>query len=190
MKLPNNSLFYLLKLDTIYKGSCGMVSRLRNHYFWVAVVILLVTVYLSFGTYVGWFQLGFFVDPYRFNHWLGWIGVVFVAVYTPLYHFLKRRYAKRAKALLGTHVIGNLLSFLLISVHFASQLGRPAQFFPDLGTGIILYAMVTIMVATGILQRFQIVSSFLRKWRFLHTSMATSFYLVILVHILHGLGFL
>jgi hypothetical protein len=190
MKLPNNSLFYLLKLDTTYKGSCGMVSRLRNPYFWAAVVILLVTVYLSFGTHVGWFQLGFFVGPYRFNHWLGWIGVVFVAVYTPLYHFLKRRYPKRAKALLGTHVIGNLLSFLLISVHFASQLGRPAQFFPDLGTGIILYAMVTIMVATGILQRFQIVSSFLRKWRFLHTSMATSFYLVILVHILHGLGFL
>ena len=167
-----------------------MVSRLRNPYFLASVVILLVTVYLSFGTHVGWFQLGFFVGQFRLNHWLGWTGVVFVAVYTPLYHFLKRRYPKRAKALLGTHVIGNLLSFLLISVHFASQLGRPAQFYPDLGTGIILYAMVTIMVVTGILQRFQIASSFLRKWRFLHTSMATSFYLVILVHILHGLGFL
>ena len=167
-----------------------MVSRLRNPYFWAAVVILLATVYVSFGTYVGWFQLGFLVGPYRFNHWTSWIGFLFVALYTPVYHILKRRYPKRAKALLGTHVIGNLLSFLLISVHFASQLGRPAQFFPDLGTGIILYAMVAIMVATGILQRFQIASSFLRKWRFLHTSMATSFYLVILVHVLQGLGFL
>jgi hypothetical protein len=184
------TLFCPLKFDTVYKGSCGMVSRLRNLYFWAAVAIVLVTVYLSFGAYVGWFQLGFFIGPYRFNHWLSWIGFLFVALYTPLYHFLKRRYPKRAKTLLGTHVIGNLLSFLLISVHFASQLGRPAQFFPDLGTGIILYAMVTIMVATGILQRFQIGSSFLRKWRFLHTSMATSFYLVILVHILQGLGFL
>ena len=184
------ALFYPLKLDTANKGSCRVVSRLRNPYFWAAVVILLVTVYLSFGAYVGWFQLGFFVGPYRFNHWSSWVGFLFVALYTPLYHLLKRRYPKRAKALLGTHVIGNLLSFLLISVHFASQLGRPAQFFPDLGTGIILYAMVTIMVVTGILQRFQLASSFLRKWRFLHTSMATSFYLVILVHVLQGLGFL
>jgi hypothetical protein len=167
-----------------------MVSRLRNPYFWAAGVILLVTVYLSFGTYVGWFQLGFFVGPYRLNHWTSWIGFLFVALYASLYHLLKQRYPKRAKALLGIHVIGNLTSFMVISIHFASQLGRPAQFYPDLGTGIILYAMVTIMVATGIPQRFQIASSFLRKWRFLHTSMATSFYLVILVHILQGLGFL
>lgn len=167
-----------------------MVSRLRNPYFWAAVVILLLTVYLSFGTYADWFQLGFFVGPYRFNHWLGWIGVVFVAVYTPLYYVLKRRYVKRVKMLLGTHVIGNLLSFLLISVHFASQMGRPAQFFPDLGTGIVLYPVMMILVATGIFQRFQIARNLGRKWRFLHTSLATSFYLVIVVHILQGLDIL
>ena len=83
-----------------------MVSRLRNTYFLAAVVMIFVTVYLSFGTYVGWVQLGFFVGQFRLNHWLGWIGVVFVAIYTPLYHFLKCRYAKRAKILLDIHVIG------------------------------------------------------------------------------------
>lgn len=186
----NNSLFYLLKLDTVFKGSCGMMSSLRNTYFWAAVVILLVTVYLSFGTYVGWFRLGFFVGQFRFNHWLGWIGVVFVAVYTPLYHFLKHRYAKRAKTVLGTHVIGNLFSFLLVSVHFASQMGRPAQFFPDLGTGIVLYPIMLILVTTGFTQRFQIATNLGRNWRFLHTSTATSFYLIIFVHILQGLVFL
>jgi hypothetical protein len=87
---------------------------------------------------------------------LGWIGIVFVAAYTPRYYLLKRSYAKRAKTLLGTHVIGNLLSFMLISIHFASQMGRPAQFFPDLGTGIVLYPVMIILVATGIFQRFQI----------------------------------
>jgi DMSO/TMAO reductase YedYZ heme-binding membrane subunit len=167
-----------------------MVSRLKNPYFWVTIVILLATVYLSFGTYVDWFQLGSFVGPFRLNHWLGWTGVVFVAIYTPLYHFLKRRYPKRAKTLLGTHVIGNLLAFMLISVHFASQIGRPAQFFPDLGTGIVLYPIMIILVITGFTQRFQIATKLGRKWRFLHTSMATTFYLVILVHILQGLGFL
>jgi len=165
-----------------------MVSRLRSPYFWAAVVILLLTVYLSFGTYIDWFQLGFFVGQFRFNHWLGWLGVVFVAVYTPLYYVLKRRYAKRAKTLLGTHVIGNLVSFLLISVHFASQMGRPAQFFPDLGTGVVLYPVMIILVVTGIFQRFQIARNLGRKWRFLHTSLAASFYLVIFVHILQGLG--
>jgi hypothetical protein len=167
-----------------------MVSRLRSPYFWAAVVILLLTVYLSFGTYIDWFQLGFFVGQFRFNHWLGWLGVVFVAVYTPLYYVLKRRYAKRAKTLLGTHVIGNLVSFMLISVHFASQMGRPAQFFPDLGTGVVLYPVMIILVVTGIFQRFQIARNLGRKWRFLHTSLATSFYLVIFVHILQGLGIL
>lgn len=167
-----------------------MFSRLRNPYFWAAVLTLLVTFYLSFGTYVRWFQLGFFVGPYRFNHWLGWIGVIFVALYTPLYYVLKRRYAKRAKALLGSHVIGNLASFMLISIHFASQMSRPAQFFPDLGTGVVLYPIMIILVVTGIFQRFQIARNLGRKWRFLHTSLATSFYLVIFVHILQGLGVL
>jgi hypothetical protein len=167
-----------------------MVSRLRSPYFWATLVILLLTVYLSFGTYVDWFQLGFFVGQFRFNHWLGWLGVVFVAVYTPLYHFLKRRYTKRAKTLLGSHVIGNLASFLLISVHFASQMSRPAQFFPDLGTGVVLYPIMIILVVTGIFQRFQIARNLGRKWRFLHTSLATSFYLVIFVHVLQGLGVL
>lgn len=186
-----NQLFYLLKLGTnVQNGACGMVSRLRDPYFWAAFLLLLVTVYLSYGTYVGWFQLGFFVGQYRFNHWLGWAGVAFVAVYTPLYHSLKRRYPKRAKALLGTHVIGNLLSFLLISIHFTSQISRPAQFFPDLGTGIVLHLTMLTLVATGFTQRFQIASNLGRKWRFLHTSMTTSFYLVILVHALQGLGFL
>lgn len=167
-----------------------MVSRLRNPYFWAAFLLLLVTVYLSYGTYVDWFQLGFFVGPYRFNHWLGWIGVIFVALFTPLYHLLKRRYPKKVKQLLGTHVIGNLLSFMLISVHFTSQLSRSEQFFPDLGTGIVLYLMMLTMVTTGFTQRFQIIANMGRKWRFLHTSMATSFYLVILVHALQGLSLL
>jgi len=131
-----------------------------------------------------------FVGQYRFNHWLGWIGVLFVVLYTPLYYVLKRRYAKRAKALLGSHVIGNLASFMLISIHFASQMSRPAQFFPDLGTGIVLYPIMIILVVTGIFQRFQIARNLGRKWRFLHTSLATSFYLVIFVHILQGLGVL
>jgi DMSO/TMAO reductase YedYZ heme-binding membrane subunit len=83
-----------------------------------------------------------------------------------------------------------MLSFLLISIHFWGQLGRPAQFYPDLGTGIVLYIVMVLLVWTGFSERFQILPKLGRKWKFLHINMATAFYLVILVHILHGLGLL
>ena len=167
-----------------------MTSLLKGRYFGTVVLILLVNVYLSIGTYLRWFRLGFFVGPFRFTHWLVWAGVLFVAVFTPLYYVLKRRYAKRVKALLGIHVLGNLLSFTFVSFHFASQVGRPPESFPDLGTGIVLYIVMMVMVLTGIFQRFQIAKNLGRQWRFLHTSVAISFYLVIFVHILQGLQIL
>ncbi len=167
-----------------------MVSRLRNPYLWVTVFISVVTVVLSFATYIRWLQLSDFVGPFRFHHWTGWIGTLFVAVYIPLYHILKRRYPQNSRTILGTHVIGNMLSFLLISIHFWGQLGRPAQFYPDLGTGIVLYIVMVLLVWTGFSERFQILPKLGRKWKFLHINMATAFYLVILVHILHGLGLL
>ncbi|MCW4034461.1 MAG: hypothetical protein NWF03_03775 [Candidatus Bathyarchaeota archaeon] len=167
-----------------------MVSRYKSPIFWFAVAILLITVYLSYGTYVDWFDLGFTIGEFRFNHWLVIIASIFVTVHAPLYHVLKRRYPQKAKLLLGIHVLGNLTSFLLISVHFASQLSRPQQFYPDLGTGIVLYTTMLILVITGFAQRFQIAPKLTKKWRFIHTGFVMSVYLVIVVHALQGLGYL
>ena len=37
---------------------------------------------------------------------------------------------------------------MLISIHYAQQVGRPAAFYPDLGTGLALYiVMVTLVIA-------------------------------------------
>jgi hypothetical protein len=93
------------------------------------------------------------------------------------------------KALLRIHVYGNLLAFLLISIHFASQIARPAEFFPDLGTGLALYVVMLLLTTTGFLQRFRIMPGLkLQSNRFFHVSVAVSFYILIGIHILHGVG--
>jgi hypothetical protein len=164
-----------------------LTSRLKNGYFWVSVLIILVTIYFSVAAYLRWLSLGFMVGQYRFNVWLSFIGVFFVAIFTPIYYVMKRRVPMKAKGLLGIHVIGNLLAFMLISVHFGHQVGRSPQFYPDLGTGIVLYSVMLIMATTGMFRRFQLLQNQGNRLRFLHLSVAISFYLVIFVHILHGI---
>lgn len=165
-----------------------MNARLKDAYFWAAIMVILATISLSTATYLRLLSLGFMVGNFRFNVWLSWIGVLFVAIYTPLYHILKSRFPTKAKTLLGIHVLGNLSAFMLISIHFAHQIGRSAAQYPNLGTGVVLYLVMLIMVTTGIIQRFHLTPIQGRHCRFLHLSVAISFYLVIFVHILHGIG--
>lgn len=161
----------------------------RDLHFWLAFMIILVTVYLMVATYLDWFQLNFFVGSFRFPHWLVWIGTLYIAFFTPAYYVLKRRYPKRLKAFVKMHVFGNLFAFLLISVHFAQQIGRPPQFFPDLGTGLALYLVMLVLTATGFFHRFQMVRSLRPHFnRFMHVSVTMSFYIIIGIHILQGLG--
>jgi hypothetical protein len=156
-------------------------------YFWFALLIVLVTIVLSVANYFRYFQLHFYVGPFYFHHWMGLIGVFFVAFFTPMFYVLRRRYPRRGGALVKLHCLGNLFAFMLISIHFSQQISRPAQFFPDLGTGLVLYAVMIILVVTGFPQKFQIAKRHGRRWRFIHISVTITFYLVIIVHILHGL---
>jgi hypothetical protein len=170
------------------------LRRLRDVTLWSALLIVFVAIYLMVAIYLRWISLSFEVDffsvSFRFHHWLSWIGTLFIALYVPTYHVLKRRSTKRFKTLLNLHVLGNLLSVLLVSMHFAQQMGRPPQFYPDLGTGIVLYPAMTILVVTGFFQRFQFAKRLKKSWRFIHLSMAVTFYMAIVVHVLHGLEIL
>ena len=154
-----------------------------------ATTIILITLVLAIIVYLRFFNLNFFVGPYRFTHWLTLIGTFFIAVYSPIYYIAKRKYPAKIRSLLRVHVFGNLLSFLLITIHFAQQMSRPEAFFPDLSTGIVLYIAMPILVATGYLHRFQVFKNIKPHTnRFLHVSLTLSFYLTILVHILQGLN--
>jgi len=165
-------------------------SPLKKTSFWIALLVLLVTVFFMFAVNYDLLQLHIYIGPYYIHHWLSWTGTTFIAVFIPIYHWLKRSKPQILKTLLGVHVFGNLISFMFISIHFTQQISRPAQFYPDLGTGIVLYTSILLLVSTGFLSRFPLVKSIGRSLRFIHLSVTVTFYLIILVHILHGLGFI
>jgi hypothetical protein len=161
----------------------------KNLDFWLSSLIIFVTVYFMVVIYLHWYNLGFFFGPFRLNHWLVWIGSLFIAFAVPAFALSKRRYPTKTKSLLRFHVFGNLLAFLLISLHFASQIGRPAAFFPELGTGLALYVVMLLLTVTGFSHRFRTITRPKpQTTRFLHVSVALSFYIIIGIHILHGLG--
>lgn len=160
----------------------------KSGQFYIAIALVLAVIILSIGTYLLWWNLHFSIGPLYFHHWLSFVGAGYIAVFTPIYAIMKRRSPRRFGTLLNIHVFGNLVAFLLISLHFTHQLGRLAQFAPTLGTGLTLYVIVAVMVMTGFVQRFQLAGRFLKSWRFIHVSLSLSFYIVVVLHILHNLG--
>jgi len=161
---------------------------LKDSKFWLILSIILGTVILSIATYFRWIRIHVAVGPFYIDHWLVLIGVLYTGIATPLIYILKRRYKKRISSLLNSHIFGNLLSFTGISMHFAQQIGRPAQYYPDLGTGVALFLVMSTLVSCGFLHRFGIIKNVQRARanRYLHISVATAFYFVIGIHILQG----
>src|SRR3989304_8125140 len=159
--------------------------------FWIATAILIVTVSVVAAIILHWIRFGFFVGPFRLNHWFVLIGIIYIALIVPTIAFLKKRFPKRYATLCRVHIFGNLLAFMLISFHFASQISRPANSYPELGTGVVLYIAMVLLVGTGFLQRFQLIPSIKpQSYRFVHIGSAFAFYLVIILHILQGLAIL
>ena len=163
----------------------------REKDFWIATAILIVTVSVMAAIILHWIRFGFFVGPFRLNHWFVLIGIIYIALIVPTIAFLKKRFPKRYATLCRVHIFGNLLAFMLISFHFASQISRPASAYPDLGTGLLLYIVMVLLVSTGFLLRFQPFPRIKPEYsRFVHVSSAFAFYLIIIVHILRGLAIL
>ncbi len=164
----------------------------RNPEFWSASVIILVTLLLMVVTYLRWFPLNFAIGPFRFTHWLSWIGTLVVVISTPIFYVLRRRYPKKNPIMTRTHLFGNLLSFMLISVHFAQQMSRSVH--PEDKTGFTMYIVISILVASGFIHRFQLLGKSRlyppHRNRFIHISMTTAAYIIVGIHILHNLGFL
>ena len=164
---------------------------LKSLEFWTALSIIIAAVGLIVADNSDWIHFGFFVGPFRANHWFVWIGTSYIAFAVPIIAMSKRRYPNKFMTLFRVHVFGNLLAFLLISLHFAGQIDRPATSYPELGTGLALYIIMILLVATGFTHRFQLISRIKSQTRkFVHIGLTFSFYIVIGIHILHGLGIL
>jgi len=167
------------------------MSSLKKVEFFFAVLLIVLAVFFFVVAYLDWIDFGVVIGSYRFNHWLVWVGSLYIAFAVPVYSMLKRRYAAGIRRLLGFHVFGNLAAFVLISIHFSSQISRPTAFYPDLGTGLALFISMVLLVTTGFSQRFGVVKiAKPQTQRLVHVGLALSFYLIIGIHILHGLGFL
>jgi len=165
------------------------VKILRNAEFWAALSIIIVAVCLMVADNLDWIHFGFLVGPFRANHWFVWIGTLYVAFAVPIIAVSKKRYVSRYATLFRVHVYGNLLAFFLISLHFAGQIGRPLTAYPQLGTGLALYIIMILLVATGFTHRFELIPQVKSQTRkFVHVGLTFSFYIIIGIHILHGLN--
>ena len=141
--------------------------------------------------YFDWISVGFMMGSFRFHHWFVILGSFYIAIVTPIFFILKRSKPGSLSKLLSVHVFGNLLAFVLISVHFAGQLSRPLEFYPDLGTGVGLYTAMSLLVLTGFFLKYTLVAGGSRRLlRVIHVLAVVSFYIVIFVHALHGFGYI
>ncbi|MEJ2241018.1 MAG: hypothetical protein P8Y18_02605 [Candidatus Bathyarchaeota archaeon] len=158
----------------------------RNKEFLLSITLLLITIIFSAIAYTFWLELSFFVGPFFFVHWLGIIAAVFVALLIPTYYVLKRKRSQNRRILLRIHVFGNLVAFLLISIHFAQNFGRLINYFPKIEDGIVLFLVLVILVLTGFLEKFRIGNKVLRYTKFVHRYIIVVFYTVVIIHMLQG----
>jgi hypothetical protein len=164
---------------------------LKSREFWVALSIIIATVCIMIIVSLRWIRLGDMIGPFRVSHWFVWIGTLYIAFIVPIIALLKKRLPNRYMTLFRVHVFGNLLAFVLVSIHFASQISRSPTTYPQLGTGLALYMIMILLVGTGFTHRFQLIPQIKSQTRkFIHVGLTFSFYLIIGIHILHGLNFI
>ncbi len=156
------------------------MKRLRDPDLWVVFTIIIFTMYLLSLIIVEKATFGFFVGPLQFTHWMSLIGAFWIAFVTPAYYILKHHRPNGIKAWIRIHALGNLVAFMLISVHFTYWIISVSF----MGTGLALFIAVLALVVTGFLQRFNIMQGSARHIRFLHISMTTAFYLILIIHVL------
>lgn len=164
-------------------------KRNRNWELWLSAIIIALTVILMIAYFDRWFSFAARIGPFRIIHYIAFAGTLYIAFGVILFAIMRRRKPHQYELLLKTHTLGNLFAFLLISLHFAGQIGRPANFYPNFGTGLALYIAMIALVATGLALKFRLFSGFnIATNRFVHAGLALSFYLIIVIHILHGLN--
>jgi hypothetical protein len=169
-----------------------MSTESRRSTFYIALAIIAFTVLSIAAIFLGVYRLPFVIIDIlgarnSVTHWVGWAGAIWMALYTPVYSIVKRRRPVLISGLLRAHVIGNLIAVMFVSVHFAHQVTRPANNYPDLGTGIVLYIAMILLVSSGFMVYFGYGKRWFKMIRQLHPAVALTFYLIIIMHIIHGI---
>ena len=167
------------------------VTHLKNRKleFWLTLTLLLAVIISSITAYVFWYKLTFFVGSYLFIHWLSIVATAFIAFSIPIHYVLKRKRPQNFKTVLKGHTFGNLIAFWLISIHFTQNVGRLAGAPQRLGIGFALYPVLSLIVATGILERHQTGKSS-KYVKLIHKYVVIILYVLLLFHTLQGFNIL
>ena len=67
----------------------------KDSEFWLATSIIFATIAVAVIVYLRLFNLNFLIGPFRLTHWFTWIGTLFIAIYTPIYHAAKQKYSAK-----------------------------------------------------------------------------------------------
>jgi len=158
----------------------------RNRYLsiWLSFAAVAFGLVLAVLSYLGLIPLGYKLGPYWLNHWLGWLSMGLIIIYVPIFVILKKRKPKIYPKLMKVHEIGFIVAFMLVSLHIGSQIRR--VFPPEIGTGIAAYVSLLALVVTGIMRKNQILAIRMATLRLVHLSMAVSFFLVIVFHVIRA----
>jgi len=161
-----------------------VLSRNRHLTIWLSFAAVAVGLVFAVLSYLGLIPLGYKLGPYWLNHWLGWFSMGFIIIYVPIFVILKKRNPKIYQKLMKVHEVGFIIAFMLVSLHIGSQLRR--VFPPEIGTGIVAYLSLFALVVTGIMRKNQILATRMATLRLVHLSMASSFFLVIVFHVIRA----
>lgn len=167
--------------------------RSTDPYLLIASAIIAATTILVALIFLHWYRIpnspvNILGISHTAVHWIGWSGTLYIAIVTPLYSLVKRHFTTHLRAVLKAHVLGNLLAVMLVSIHFAHQVTRPTNSYPELGTGVVLYVTMVLLETTGFLLYFGLSKRLVKQLRFLHPSVALAFYLTIIMHVIHSLS--
>ncbi len=158
--------------------------------FRLAVGLLVILIFVGVGTYMSLWDLHFSIGPFFLHHWLSIIGGAYLLIFILVFAYMKRYTTVNRGTLLKVHVFGYLLAVIFISVHFAQQMGRPAEFAPDLGAGLATYLLLMVIVATGFMMRFGLLTQKRESWRLFHVGLSLSLFIVLVIHALQNFGIL
>jgi len=167
-------------------------TSMRSRFFIVSTVavllIFVIIIIYAIGVRIPSPLISILGSTHSLIHWIGWIGMGYLLVFMALSVVSKRKAIKLYPKLFRVHVIGNLLATLFVTVHFMQQITRPAENYPDLGTGVILFISVMGLALSGYGTAFRFFRTEGKKARFLHTSLAVTFLIVVIWHIIHGIS--
>ena len=162
------------------------MNKIKNAQFWLVILLIAVAIAVVLILYPH-SSSPITIGHNNVYHWIGWSGALYIAAATLVYYVIRRRYVNSYQNIMKFHIFGNLIAFITVSIHFTHQIGSP----PILGTythlGLTMYSALSLQVITGVLLRFQFINK-LKSVRFIHVALVMTFYLILIIHILHGLN--